>query len=185
PSGNPGHGRCPPEPRSSDLLLCHAHALPCRGHHPPSGIHRSPDRRIWRPRYHLDRLNGEPAKPAKRTTRAKQRAATRSAQARATARPWIDAWSEPELAQTLRDLEYRINAILTATAATLFPDQTEDPRFPGLITGAVSLIRGLVMDIPIAGRQVVNDRWELIKPILLESAAQLLDHPAPARRSAG
>ena len=100
----------------------------------------------------------------------------------AAAQLWIAAWSEPELAEALRDLEYRINAILGATAAALFPDQTEDPRFPGLITGAVSLIRGLSMDIPIVGRDGVNARWELIKPILLESAAQLLDQPATAAR---
>ncbi len=103
-----------------------------------------------------------------------------SPQALAAAQLWIAAWSEPELAQTLRDLELRINAILNATAATLFPDQTEDARFPALIAATVSLIQGLVMEIPIAGRKAVNARWELIKPILLESAAQLLDEPARA-----
>lgn len=105
-----------------------------------------------------------------------------SPEALAAAQLWVAAWSEPELAAALRDLEYRINAILGATAATLFPDQTEDPRFPGFITGAVSLIRGLVMDIPIVGSQAVNARWELVKPIVLESAARLLDEPAATRR---
>jgi len=105
-----------------------------------------------------------------------------SPQALAAAQLWIAAWSEPQLAETLRDLEYRINAIVTATAATLFPDQTEDPRFPALIAASVSLIEGLVMEIPIARRQTMNARWELIKPILLESAGRLLDAPATAGR---
>jgi AcrR family transcriptional regulator len=81
-----------------------------------------------------------------------------SPQALAAAQLWIAGWSEPELAETLRDLELRINKILGATAATLFPDQTEDPRFPGLIAATVSLIQGLVMEIPIAGRQAVDAR---------------------------
>ena len=105
-----------------------------------------------------------------------------SPQALAVAQLWIAAWSEPELAETLRDLEHRIEAILGATAATLYPDQADDPRFPALITATVSLIQGLVMEIPIAGRRAVNARWKQIKPILLESAGQLLDEPAAAGR---
>lgn len=103
-----------------------------------------------------------------------------SPQALAAAQLWIAAWSEPELADTLRDLELRIGEILIATAATLYPDQSDDPRFPGLITATVALIQGLVMEIPIAGRRAVNARWKQIKPILLESAAQLLDEPVAA-----
>jgi AcrR family transcriptional regulator len=98
-----------------------------------------------------------------------------SPQALAAAQLWIAAWSEPELAATLRDLERRISAILIATASTLFPDQTDDARFPALIDAAVSLIRGLVMAIPISGREVVDARWELIKPVLVEAAGRLLD----------
>ncbi|HEY2771989.1 MAG TPA: TetR/AcrR family transcriptional regulator [Solirubrobacteraceae bacterium] len=98
-----------------------------------------------------------------------------SPQALAAAELWIAAWSEPELAATLRDLERRISAILVATASTLFPDQTDDPRFPALIDASVSLIRGLVMAIPISGREVVDARWELIKPVLVEAAGRLLD----------
>jgi AcrR family transcriptional regulator len=105
-----------------------------------------------------------------------------SPQALAAAQLWIAAWSEPELAETLRDLELRINKILGATAATLHPELADDPRFPALIAATVSLIQGLVMEIPIAGRKAVNARWKLIKPILLESAGQLLDEPAPAAR---
>jgi AcrR family transcriptional regulator len=98
-----------------------------------------------------------------------------SPQALAAAQLWIAAWSEPELAATLRDLERRISSILGATAVTLFPEHHEDPRFPALIDASVSLIRGLVMAIPISGREVVDARWQTIKPLLLQSAAQFLD----------
>lgn len=98
-----------------------------------------------------------------------------SPQALAAAQLWIVAFSEPELAATLRELEKRINSILTATAVTLFPDQADDPRFPALLGATVALIRGLVMAIPISGRKAVDARWESIKPILLESAAQLFE----------
>jgi len=98
-----------------------------------------------------------------------------SPQALAAAQLWVAAWSEPELAATIRDLERRISSILMATAGTLFPEHHEDPRFPALIDASVSLIRGLVMAIPISGREVVDARWEAIKPLLLDAAAQFLD----------
>jgi AcrR family transcriptional regulator len=98
-----------------------------------------------------------------------------SPQALAAGQLWIAAWSEPELAATVRKLEERIIAILFETATALFPELAGDPRLGALIDGSVSLIRGLVMAIPIWGRDVVDARWEAIKPILLESAASLLD----------
>lgn len=98
-----------------------------------------------------------------------------SREAVAAAQLWVAAWSEPELAETLRDLEQRLNSILAATAATLFPDHAEDPRFPALIDATISMIRGLVIEIPIWGQEAVSARWESIKPILISAAAQLLD----------
>jgi AcrR family transcriptional regulator len=98
-----------------------------------------------------------------------------SPQALAAAQLWVAAWSEPELAATLRDLEARINSILAATAGTLFPHQASDPRFPGMMGAAVALIRGLVMAIPISGGEAVEARWQTIKPLLVEAAARLLD----------
>lgn len=95
----------------------------------------------------------------------------------AAAQLWIAAWSEPELAATLRDLERRIEAILGATAASLLPEHAEDSSFPALIATAVSLIEGLVIEIPVAGRKTVNARWKLIKPVLIEAAGRLLDEP--------
>jgi AcrR family transcriptional regulator len=98
-----------------------------------------------------------------------------SPQALAAAQLWIAAWSEPELAETLRELEQRLGGIIFATAGTLFPDQAEKPGFPALLDAAISLIRGLVMAIPVSGQQAVDARWAAIKPILLHAAADLLD----------
>lgn len=100
---------------------------------------------------------------------------SRYPQALAAAQLWIAAWSEPKLAATLRDLERRIDAILSAAAGALFPKHAEDPRFRALIATAVSLIQGLVMEIPVAGRRTVNARWKTIKPVLIEAAGRLLD----------
>lgn len=102
-----------------------------------------------------------------------------SPEALAVLQLWIAAWTEPDLAAALRDLEARLGSILVATAATLFPDQADDPRFPALIDTAISLIRGLVVGIPISGLAAVDARWAAIKPILLEAAADLLDAPSP------
>jgi AcrR family transcriptional regulator len=98
-----------------------------------------------------------------------------SREALAAAQLWMTAWSEPELGATLRELESRLSAIIMVTASTLFPDQTEDPRFPALIDGAIAMIRGLVIEIPIWGHDAITQRWELLKPIILDAAAQLLD----------
>ena len=98
-----------------------------------------------------------------------------SPQALAAAQLWTAAWTEPELATTLRELEQRIGAIISATAGALFPEVDDDARLAALMDAAVSLIRGLVMAIPIWGPSAVHARWEAIKPILLEAAAQLLD----------
>lgn len=98
-----------------------------------------------------------------------------SPQALAAAQLWIAAWTEPDLAATLRELEERIGAIIATTAEALFPDLDGDPRVAALLDAAVSLIRGLVMALPVWGRQAVDARWEAIKPILLDAAARLLD----------
>jgi len=93
----------------------------------------------------------------------------------AVAQLWAAVWSEPELAPVLRSLEERIGAIVEVTAGALFPAQTEDPGFPALLDVAIFLIRGLLMAIPIWGRESVDERWDQMKPILLEAAARLLD----------
>lgn len=98
-----------------------------------------------------------------------------SPEALAAAQLWAAVWTEPDLGVTLRDVERRLGSIIAAAAATLFPDQAEDPRFPALIDLAVSLIRGLIDAIPVHGREVVDARWEAIKPIVIEATGRLLD----------
>jgi AcrR family transcriptional regulator len=92
----------------------------------------------------------------------------------AAAQLWNAAWTEPELVPTLRRLEERLGSILITTAQALIPDQAGHPHLPPLVDAYVALIRGLVMAIPIWGRENVDARWRAIKPLIIESAAQLL-----------
>jgi AcrR family transcriptional regulator len=100
-----------------------------------------------------------------------------SPQALAAAQLWMAAWSEPELAAPLRELEERIGAIIATTAQALFPDLAgeDDERLPALLDASISVIRGLLMALPIWGRDAVDARWAAIKPILLDATARLLD----------
>jgi AcrR family transcriptional regulator len=100
-----------------------------------------------------------------------------SPQALAAAQLWMAAWSEPELAGPLRELDERIAAIIATTAQALFPDLAgeDDERLAALLDASISVIRGLLMALPIWGREAVDARWAAIKPILLDATAQLLD----------
>lgn len=102
-----------------------------------------------------------------------------SPQALAAAQLWAAAWSEPELVAPLRELEERIAAILATTAGRLFPNLADesDVRLAALLDACVSAIRGLVMVLPIWGRDVVDARWDAIKPLMLDAIARLLDAP--------
>lgn len=98
-----------------------------------------------------------------------------SPQALAAAQLWSAVWVEPELAETLRELEERIGAIIVATVAAVFPDASEDDAgLAAVVDLIVSLIRGMVMAIPIWGREVVDRRWAGVKPVLLDAAARTL-----------
>jgi AcrR family transcriptional regulator len=105
-----------------------------------------------------------------------------SPQALAAAQVWGAVWSEPELAPVLRRLEERLTAIIVHTTATLFPELTGDPRLPALLDAAVSLIRGLVLAIPVWGKEAVTSRWLAIKPIFLDATGQVLGEPQGAMR---
>jgi AcrR family transcriptional regulator len=97
-----------------------------------------------------------------------------SPQALAAAQLWAAVWSEPELTPVLRELEERLTGIIVNIARTLFPELSDDPRLTALLDAAVSLIRGLVLAIPVWGRDAVTIRWQAIKPMILDSAAQML-----------
>jgi AcrR family transcriptional regulator len=105
-------------------------------------------------------------------------AAFSSPLAEAATQMWVAAYTEPELAEALRELERDIASIVFATGLALFPEEAEDPRFPVIVDATLALIRGLALSAPISGRRAVERRWEAIKPLLVELAAQLLDEPA-------
>jgi AcrR family transcriptional regulator len=102
-------------------------------------------------------------------------------QALAAAQLWFAAWSEPELAAALRELEERLTEILMAAATAVVPDVVDDPVFPALVDTGASVVRGLVMAIPVSGRDAVEERWKAIRPILSAAAGDLLDRPASER----
>lgn len=99
-------------------------------------------------------------------------------EALATAQLLGAAWGEPELATALRDLEVRIAEIVLQTALAVFPDESSDPRFAVYIDSIFQTIRGLITSIPTWGRETIELRWRLIKPVLLESASLLIPPPA-------
>lgn len=92
----------------------------------------------------------------------------------AAAQLWAAVWSEPELTPVLRELEQRLTGIIVGTAHALFPELGGDRRLPALLDAAVSLIRGLVLAIPVWGRDAVTARWQAIKPIILDATAEIL-----------
>lgn len=97
-----------------------------------------------------------------------------SPQALAAAQLWAAVWNEPELAPVLRELEQRLTEIILNTAVALFPELADDPRLTALLDAAVSLIRGLVLAIPVWGQDAVTARWASIKPIMLDATARIL-----------
>jgi AcrR family transcriptional regulator len=97
-----------------------------------------------------------------------------SPQALAAAQLWAAVWSEPELAPVLRELEERLTGIIVNTAHAFFPDLAGDSRLPALLDAAVSLIRGLVLAIPVWGHETVTLRWQAIKPMILDFTGQIL-----------
>jgi AcrR family transcriptional regulator len=97
-----------------------------------------------------------------------------SPRALAAAQLWYAAWAEPELAAALRDLEERLAGLAVATAGALMPELTDDPDFPAFVDTGLALIRGLVMAIPVWGRETVEAQWKAIRPVLLRSARDLL-----------
>ena len=98
-----------------------------------------------------------------------------SPQALAGAQLWFAAGSEPELAAQLRDLEKRLLAMMMAMTASVAPDLVDDPEVPALSDTGLSLIRGLVMAIPVWGRDAVEERWQAIRPVLNRTVGQILD----------
>ncbi|MHB1571531.1 MAG: hypothetical protein ACYC0H_20320, partial [Solirubrobacteraceae bacterium] len=98
-----------------------------------------------------------------------------SPHALAAAQLWSAVWTEPELAETLRELEERIGAIILTTVAAVLPAAEGDEDLDASVHATVALIRGLVMAIPIWGRVAIDARWATIKPLVLQIFEQVLD----------
>jgi AcrR family transcriptional regulator len=82
-----------------------------------------------------------------------------SPQAPAAAQLWSAVWAEPELAETLRELEDRIGAIiLLTTVSAVLPEADGDEQLDAMVHATVALIRGLVRAIPIWGRAAIDAR---------------------------
>lgn len=90
---------------------------------------------------------------------------------------WLAAWTDPGLVRALGEMERRLSALIVGTAATLFPEESTNPRFVSLIDLVVTSICGLVSAIPISGRELVDQRWQALKPLLLLTVASVLDGP--------
>ena len=88
---------------------------------------------------------------------------------------WFAAWTEPELASALRDLERRLTDVMMAASAPVLGELVDHPEFPALLETGLSVLRGLVMAIPVSGREAVDARWEAIRPILNRTATEMLE----------
>jgi AcrR family transcriptional regulator len=100
-----------------------------------------------------------------------------SPHALAAAQLWSAVWTEPELAETLRELEERIGAIILATVAAVLPSVAEDDELVALVHAAVALIRGLVMAIPIWGQPAIDERWVAVQPLLSDLFDRAVERP--------
>lgn len=98
-----------------------------------------------------------------------------SPEALAVVQLWLASTQDPDLLPLARAIEERIDDVIERTAGALFPDQSQNPRFPALIDSTYFLIRGLLAAIPVIGLEAATERWQKIKPNLLAAAAGLLD----------
>ena len=81
--------------------------------------------------------------------------------------------------------EVRLTDMVLATASAVLGDLVEHPDFMALMETGLSVIRGLVMTIPVSGRDAADERWDAIRPILNRTASELLDRPATSVRQRG
>ena len=98
-----------------------------------------------------------------------------SPEALAVVKLWLASATDPELVPTLRGIEERLDRVVDETSRALFPDAVDEPRFASLIQSTYFLIRGLVSAVPVIGIEAANRRWRELKPLVLESAAALVD----------
>lgn len=88
-------------------------------------------------------------------------------QALAVAQLWMAAGVEPAYVRTVRELELKIAALgleAVAPVAERFPDEAAVFAYVDTI---FSVIRGLVISVPVWGMAQVEERWQASKQMLL------------------
>jgi AcrR family transcriptional regulator len=88
---------------------------------------------------------------------------------------WVAAYTEPELRRVMLDVEATIRDVVAAGVGVLFGDEVGKPGFDIYVDGALALIRGLALDYPVIGPEASQRRWEALRPVLVDLAAQTLD----------
>jgi AcrR family transcriptional regulator len=86
---------------------------------------------------------------------------------RAIAQLWVAAYTEPELARALRELERNVATIIRGATAALFPEYAGDPDFAVLTDAALALFIGLALVAPVLGPEEMEQRWQVLRPALL------------------
>lgn len=95
--------------------------------------------------------------------------------AQAVTQLWVAAYTEPELAKALRELEANVSDIVAGVSAGLFPDHVGDPEFRALVDAGLCLFSGMALIGPVIGEEGIRERWLAVKPALLQVATQVLD----------
>lgn len=95
--------------------------------------------------------------------------------AQAALQLWVAAYTEPELRRVMLDVEATIRDVVAASVGVLFPGEVDKPGIDTYIDGALALIRGLALDYPVIGPEASQRRWNALRPVLVELAAQILD----------
>jgi AcrR family transcriptional regulator len=88
---------------------------------------------------------------------------------------WVAAYTEPELRRVMLDVEATVRDVIAAGVGVLFGDEVDKPGFAVYLDGAIALIRGLALDYPVIGPEASQRRWETLRPVLVDLAAQTLD----------
>lgn len=80
---------------------------------------------------------------------------------------WVAAYTEPELRDEMAGLERETSGLTRGILGEILPDRRDDEEFFTTVDGALALIRGLAMLVPVHGAAAVEPRWRALKPYLL------------------
>lgn len=89
-------------------------------------------------------------------------------QALAVAQLWMAAGAEPAYVGTIRDLELMIGELATEALAPIAHRFEDDAAVFAFMDTVFSVIRGLVISVPVWGMDAIEVRWQASKQVLLE-----------------